>query len=123
MAESKDGTTQATKPGKLPAAPASGSAVNLALAEIIFRGLADRMRGKVSSDIAAAEKAKKLSGEKDAVDGRSLLTSVGLYGATRIAKQSRAGIGLVAGGLLAKSLYERGKTVRERRRNNKDKAL
>lgn len=100
--------------GKLPAAPQAGKAVNLAVAEIVLRGVADRIRGQVEAGVSQAETAKKATGERDAVDGRSLITSVGLYGAARLAKRSRAGLGLVAGALFAKSLYERGKAVRER---------
>ena len=107
------------KSGKLPPAPATSTAVNLAIAEIVLRGVADRMRGRVNADLSAADKRKRETGEKDTVDGRSLLTSIGLYGAARLAEKSRAGLGLVAGGLLAKSLYERGKAVRERRAKSK----
>ena len=107
------------KSGKLPPAPATSTAVNLAIAEIVLRGVADRMRGRVNADLAAADKRKRETGEKDAVDGRSLLTSIGLYGAARLAGKSRAGLGLVAGGLLTKSLYERGKAVREKRAKTK----
>lgn len=103
------------KKSKLPPAPTTGTAVNLAIAEIVLRGLADRMRGRVNADITRADAIKSETGERDAVDGRSLLTSVGLYGAARLAQKSRAGLGVVAGGLLAKSLYDRGKAVRERR--------
>ena len=112
---------QKPKKSKLPTAPATSKAVNLAIAEIVLRAVADRMRRQVSADVARVEATKKASGERDVVDGRSLLTSVGLYGASRLAKKSRAGLGLVAGGLLAKSLYERGKAVRERRAKSKDR--
>ncbi len=119
MAKTKEPATKENAapapPSKLPPAPASGKAVNLAIAEIVLRGIADRMRGQVAAGVSKADAAKKATGERDAVDGRSLLTSVGLYGAAKLAKKSRAGLGLVAGGLLAKSLYERGKAVRERR--------
>ncbi|MEM1053226.1 MAG: hypothetical protein AAGI28_14135 [Pseudomonadota bacterium] len=107
---------------KLPLAPSTGAAVNLAIAEIVLRGIADRMRGRVEKDISQADAVKHKTGEKDAVDGRSLLTSIGLYGAAKLAKRSRSGLGLVAGGLIAKSLYDRGKAVRERRLRPKDKA-
>lgn len=110
------------KKRKLPPAPKTGAAVNLAVAEIVLRGVADRMRGKVNADISKTEAEKRKAGEKDPVDGRSLLTSVGLYGAARLAQRSRGGLGLVAGGLLAKSLYERGKAVRERRLEQKSKS-
>lgn len=100
---------------RLPAAPATGSGVNLAMAEIILRAGADRMRGKVNSDISIAEAEKRKAGLRDAVDGRSLITSVALYSAAKLATRSRAGLGLVVSGLLAKSLYERGKKVRKRR--------
>ena len=109
------------KKNKLPPAPATGAAVNLAVAEIVLRGIADRMRGKVAADISQADAQKRKNGERDAVDGRSLITSVGLYGAAKLAKRSRAGLGLVAGGLLAKSLYDRGKAVREKRRQTRGK--
>ena len=105
----------ATSKGRLPPAPAAGTAVNLAIAEIVLRGVADRMRGKVEAGISRADAEKRKKGQGDAVDGRSLLTSVGLYGAARLAKRSRAGLGLVAGSLLAKTLYDRGKAVREKR--------
>lgn len=110
-----EGSNTGGKKSKLPPAPATGTAVNLAIAEIVLRGLADRMRGKVQADISQADAHKRKRGERDAVDGRSLITSVGLYGAAKLARRSRAGLGLVAGGLLAKSLYDRGKAVRERR--------
>lgn len=103
------------KKSKLSPAPSTGTAVNIAIAEIVLRNVANAMRGKVQADISQADAHKRASGERDAVDGRSLITSIGLYGAGRLAGKSRAGLGLVAGGLLAKSLYERGKAVRERR--------
>jgi hypothetical protein len=119
-ASGENGSELKSKPaGKLPPAPTPGPAVNLAIAEIVLRGVADRMRGKVQSDISRADAEKRDKGQADAVDGRSLLTSIGLYGAARLAKRSRAGLGLVAGGLLAKSLYDRGKAVRERRKRGK----
>jgi len=110
---------KASKKSKLPPAPATGAAVNLAVAEIVLRTIADRMRGKVNADINKVDAQKRKTGARDAVDGRSLLTSVGLYGAARLAKKSRAGLGLVAGGLLAKTLYDRGKAVRDRRMKRK----
>lgn len=114
-ADDKSDAPAAKPKSKLPPAPATGTAVNLAIAEIVLRGVADAMRGKVEADISKADAVKRKAGQKDAVDGRSLLTSVGLYGAARLAGKSRAGLGLVAGGLLAKSLYDRGKAARERR--------
>lgn len=103
-------------------APIAGAAVNIAIAEIVLRTIADRMRFKVEEDIFRNDLEKRKAGQRDAVDGRSLLTSVGLYGAARLAKRSPAGLGVVAGGLLAKSLYDRGKAVRKRRLGRKDKS-
>lgn len=110
MRKKKKGTLR-----QLPPAPAAGAAVNLAIAELVLRAISNRMRVQIDTEIFEADLEKRKSGERDAVDGRSLITSVGLYGASRLARKSRAGLGLVAGGLLAKSLYERGKAVRERR--------
>lgn len=108
-------STPTKKPSKLPPAPTAGAGVNLAIAHIVLSAIADRMRGQVDAGLAKADAQKRKSGTRDAVDGRTLLTSIGLYGATRLATRSRAGLGLVAGGLIAKSLYERGKAVRKTR--------
>lgn len=97
-----------------PVFPVSSS-VNHSLTEIILRAGADLIRGQVDGDITAAETAKRKAGLRAAVDGRSLITSVALYGAVKLATRSRTGLGIVAGSLIAKSLYERGKAVRERR--------
>ena len=46
---------------------------------------------------------------RESMDGRTVLTSVALYGASRLAARSTAGLAVVAGGLVLKALYDRGK--------------
>lgn len=46
---------------------------------------------------------------REAMDGRTVLTSVVLYGASKLASRSTAGLAVVAGGLVLKALYDRGK--------------
>lgn len=46
---------------------------------------------------------------REAMDGRTILTSIALYGASRLAARSTAGLAVVAGGLVLKALYDRGK--------------
>lgn len=42
-------------------------------------------------------------------DGRAALSAIAVYGASKLAARGTAGLALVAGGLVLKALYERGK--------------
>lgn len=42
-------------------------------------------------------------------DGRAALSAIAVYGASKLAARGSAGLALVAGGLILKALYERGK--------------
>ncbi|MEL7198460.1 MAG: hypothetical protein AAGL10_09110 [Pseudomonadota bacterium] len=53
---------------------------------------------------------------RDLVDGRTIVKSLALYGASKLATRSVPGLAIVAGGLLVKSLYDRGRTVQRERR-------
>jgi hypothetical protein len=53
------------------------------------------------------------------VDGRSVATSLALWGASRLATRSPVGLAVVAGGLAAKVLYDRGKRLEGKRRARK----
>jgi len=49
------------------------------------------------------------------VNGRSIATSMALWGASRLATRSPLGLAVVAGGLAAKLLYDRGKRLEANR--------
>ena len=108
-------TEKRTKPVKRALKPLATSATNIALVEIVLRALSYRLRDKVESEMVDAANEKRDSDEKKLVDGRSLVTSIGLYGAARLAAKSPAGLGVVAGGLVLKTLYDRGKALRKER--------
>jgi hypothetical protein len=93
-------------------------ATNLVVAEIVVRGIANVMRRQVEERVAKATYESE-DRAREVLDGRTALTSLALYGAARLASRSTAGLGIVAGGLIAKSLYDRGKIVQRRRRNAK----
>ncbi|UAB77762.1 hypothetical protein INR77_13400 [Erythrobacter sp. SCSIO 43205] len=104
-----------SKPVKRALKPLATSATNIALVEIVLRALSYRFRDKVESEMVEAANEKRSNEEEKLVDGHSLITSIGLYGAAKLAAKSPAGLGIVAGGLVLKTLYDRGKSVRARR--------
>lgn len=93
-------------------------ATNLVIAEIIVRGLGTMLRKRVESGVARASYESE-ERAREVLDGRTALTSLALYGAAKLASRSPAGLGIVAGGLVAKTLYDRGKLVQQRRRHRK----
>lgn len=88
--------------------PSPNPATNLIIADILVRGVSTLVRKSVEKKVAKAS----LEDEADAqnmLDSKTLLTTLGLYGASKLATRSPAGLGVVAGGLLIKTLYDRGK--------------
>ena len=94
--------------------PSPNPATNLLIADIVVRGASSMMRKGIEQRVAKAsvdndEHAREL------LDGRTLLTTLALYGASKLATRSPVGLGIVAGGLMLKTLYDRGKTAQLRR--------
>ncbi|MFL0355757.1 hypothetical protein ACI5KX_04695 [Erythrobacter sp. GH1-10] len=99
--------------------PSPNPATNLLIADIVVRGASNLFRKNVEKRIAKAsyeddEKAIK------ALDGRTVLTTLGLYGASKLATRSPLGLGVVAGGLVLKTLYDRGRQRQRRRRSKSE---
>lgn len=46
----------------------------------------------------------------EVLDGRTILTTLALYGASKLATRSVPGLAIVAGGLVLKTLYDRGRS-------------
>ncbi len=100
--------------------PSPSAATNLIIADIVLRAaggfIRDRMEKGMLVKSYDSAKAERL------VDGRSLVSSAALLGASRLARRSPLGLAVVAGGLAAKVLYDRGKQIELRRRTRKAKA-
>ena len=104
-----------TKPDRRSLLPSPDPATNLLIADIVLRGASTLFRKSVEKRVAR----KASQTEEDAqslLDGRGVIRTLGLYGASKLATRSPLGLGLVAGGLVAKTLYDRGKARQQRRR-------
>ncbi|MET4133418.1 hypothetical protein ABIE62_002568 [Porphyrobacter sp. MBR-155] len=94
---------------------------NLMIADIVLRSAGSLLRKRAEKGLLAASS----DGDYDKaeadrlIDGRSLAASVALWGASRIATRSPLGLVVVAGGLAAKLLYDRGKRLETNRRARK----
>lgn len=102
---------------KIPG-PSTNPATNLLIADIVVRGASRLLRNDVEQRVAKASYGDD-DRAKEVLDGRTLLTSLGLYAVSRLATRSKTGLMVVTGGLLAKTLYDRGKAIQHRKRNRK----
>lgn len=122
------GKTRSASPATTdPAAPPTGlaglplpspkAATNLVIADIVLRAAGGMLRNRMEKGMLIksydAAKAERL------VDGRSLATSLALWGASRLARRSPLGLAVVTGGLAAKVLYDRGKQLEQKRAAHK----
>lgn len=98
--------------------PSSNPATNLLIADIVVRGATRLLRNDVEKRVARASYGDDKRAE-ELLNGRSLLTSLGLYAVSRLATRSKGGLMIVTGGLMAKTLYDRGKARQYRRRREK----
>lgn len=101
------------------AASSDGSATNWALAGIVAGGASDLLRKTIEKRAGGAAP-KPGKDELRELDGKTIITTLGLYGASRLATRSVGGLVAVAGGLLAKTLYDRGKARQRRKRGERD---
>ncbi len=109
--------TAPTGPGGLPL-PSPIAGTNLAIADIVLRAAGGLLRNRVTKGLIVASYDASEDGRAKAeklVDGRSVAASLALWGASRLATRSPAGLAVVAGGLAAKVLYDRGKRLEAKR--------
>ena len=89
--------------------PSPEASTNLLIADIVLRGAGKVLLETLEKRMLIAnydpEKAR------EAMDGRTVLTSLAVYGASKLAAKSTPGLALVAGGLLLKTLHDRGKAI------------
>ncbi len=107
----KDGAADnASRPSLLPSPDAS---TNLIITDIIVRSASTFFRKGLEKRVAKASAVEDQDAEH-LIDSRGLVKSLTLYGMSRIATRSPLGLGVVAGGLVAKTLYDRGKARQKR---------
>jgi hypothetical protein len=94
--------------------PSPDPVTNLVIADIVLRGVGSLLRRKLEKGLLTGQ----LDGDKAhrLVEGRGLASTLALWGASRLATRSPVGLALVAGGLAAKVLYDRGKRIEAERR-------
>jgi len=80
---------------------------NILIADIVLRGASTLLHRDVQGRVVKAS-AEPVDDEQDELDGRTIITTLGLYTASKLANRSVAGLGLVAGGLVLKVLHDRG---------------
>ncbi len=93
--------------------PSTNTSTNLLIADIVVRGASSLFRKKVEERVAEAS-SEEDQDPQEVIDGRTLLTTLGLYGASKLATRSVPGLVIVTGGLLAKTLYDRGRSRQKR---------
>ncbi|MEP5938143.1 MAG: hypothetical protein ABJ239_07445 [Erythrobacter sp.] len=90
--------------------PSTNPATNLLIADLVVRGVSRMTRKSLHQTVLktgySAEKAKKLA------EDHTILSTLALYGLSKFATRSVPGAVMVGGGLLAKTLYDRGKARR-----------
>ncbi|MDJ0979760.1 MAG: hypothetical protein QNI87_14645 [Erythrobacter sp.] len=101
--------------------PSPEATTNLLIADIVLRGASNLFRKSVERKVARASVDDEEEAER-LIDGRTALRTLGLYGASRLATRSPAGLGLVAGGLVLKTLYDRGKARQQRTARQQQRA-
>ena len=113
----KPDVEQETRTGLL--APSPNPATNLLIVDVLVRAGARLARKQIEHRVVEATYKKDPVDEQKAkalIGGRGMLTSLGLYGVSKIATKGPLGLGAVTGGLILKTLYDRGYSRQQRRR-------
>ncbi|MFN9499432.1 MAG: hypothetical protein ACK554_01380 [Erythrobacteraceae bacterium] len=97
--------------------PSPNPVTNMVIADIVLRGAGSLLRQRLEKGLLTSQ----LDGDKahHLVESRGVVSALALWGASRLAMRSPVGLAVVAGGLAAKVLYDRGKQVQARRRTRK----
>jgi hypothetical protein len=97
--------------------PSPNPVTNMVIADIVLRGAGSLLRQRLEKGLLTSQ----LDGDKahHLVESRGVVSALALWGASRFAMRSPVGLAVVAGGLAAKVLYDRGKQVQARRRTRK----
>lgn len=104
------------KTGEKPL-PSPNPVTNMVIADIVLRGASMLLRRRVEKGLLTGQLAKDQAARL--VEKRGAMSTLALWGASRIATRSPLGLAVVAGGLAAKVFYDRGKRLEARRRSKK----
>lgn len=98
--------------------PSTNAATNLIISDIIVRAAARLARNSMHKGVLrgryGADKAKAI------VENRSVLSTLALYGASKIATRSVPGALVVSTGLIAKTLFDRSQSRRKAKRKGEE---
>ena len=111
LAKSLPGRSK-TMPG-----PSTNPATNVLIADIALRSAGRLVRNSMEKGMLRAGFERDEA--REIVDGRTMLSSLILYGASKVATRSLPGALLVGGGLIAKTLFDRGMSRREAQRRGR----
>ncbi len=89
--------------------PSTDPVTNFLIADIVLRGVGDFAREHIEKKTLAQTYDRAQA--EEIVGSQSVAKTVALYAMARIATRSPAGLALVAGGLLLKTLYDRGRDL------------
>lgn len=89
--------------------PSTDPVTNFLIADIVLRAMGDFAREHIEKKTLAQTYDRAQA--EEIVGGQSVAKTVALYAMARIATRSPAGLALVAGGLLLKTLYDRGRDL------------
>lgn len=118
----KRGEADAPEDARKVPMPSNNPTTNLLIADVVIRSASLLFRKNIEKRLAKAS-GKSARGARKLVENRGLLKTVGLYGASRLATRSVPGLMVVTGGLVAKTLYDRGKQYQERQRKSPKKSV
>lgn len=97
--------------------PSTNAATNLVIADIFLRGTGRILRNSIHKGVLRTtldpDKAR------DIIRNRSMVTSLALYGMSKMATRSVPGAALIGGGLLVKTLFDRSQSRRKSRREGR----
>lgn len=105
--------TDTGKPGE-SRLPSPDPVTNMIIADVVLRGAGSMLRQRLEKGLLTGQ----LDGDKARrlVENRGMVSTLALWGASRLATRSPVGLAVVAGGLAAKVLYDRGKRLEAKRR-------
>ena len=99
--------------------PSPNPATNLIIHDVALRAGGRLMRHALEKGLLRNRYGRSA---KDMIENRSLVQALASYAVARMATRSLPGAVIVGGGLLAKTLFDRGRSRRKNRRDG-DKAL
>jgi hypothetical protein len=111
----KGAAPEAGKPGSRLPLPSPEVSTNIVIADIVLRAAGGLLRDRLEQGLVVRHPDSKDKADQPAAR-RGIARSALLWGASSVARRSPLGLAVVAGGLAAKVLYDRGKAIEIRRR-------